>query len=266
MVFTMSRHVRDLFDLRGRKALVTGGSRGLGLQVAEALGEAGAEVLLTARKVDELVSGVESLRKRGITASWIAGDASDPTELERVCSQGLEQLGSIDILVNNAGAVWGAAAEDYPLEAWDRVINLNVRSVFLFSQYIAKHSMIPRREGRIVMMASITGLGGNGDGTKTVAYNTSKAAVINLTRALAAEWGRFGITVNAIAPGWFPSKMTRGTIETRGVKEMTERIPLHRLGDEEDLKGVTLLFSSSAGKHITGAVVAVDGGVSALIG
>jgi len=262
----MSEPVRELFDLSGRKALVTGGSRGLGRQVAEALGEAGAEVLLTARKGEELESVVESLAKRGVTAHWIAADASDPTEVQRVCRHALEQLGTVDILVNNAGAAWGAPAEDYPLEAWDKVMNLNVRSVFLFSQYIAKHSMIPRREGRIVMMASIAGLAGNGDGSEAVAYNASKAAVINLTRALAAEWGPFGIAVNAIAPGWFPSKMTRGTIEARGIEKMKERIPLRRLGDENDLKGVTLLFASRAGKHITGQVLAVDGGVSAVIG
>lgn len=262
----MTKHIRDLFDLTGRKALVTGGSRGLGLQVAEALGEAGATVLLTARKVDELKSAVDTLAQHGVHAHWIAADASEPTEVQRVCRQALEQLGNIDILVNNAGATWGAPAEDHPLEAWDKVMNLNVRSVFLFSQYIAKHSMLPRRDGAILMMASIAGLAGNGGGGQTAAYNASKAAVINLTRALAAEWGPSGIRVNAIAPGWFPSKMTRGSIESRGIEKITERIPLHRLGDDEDLKGVTLLFASKAGKHITGQVLAVDGGASAVIG
>src|SRR5262249_11893135 len=157
--------------------------------------EAGAEVLMTARTVKELKSSVELLSQRGITAHWIAADVSDPKDVQQICRQALEQLGTIDILVNNAGAAWGAPAADYPLEAWDKVMNLNVRSVFLFSQYIAKHSMIPRGYGRILMMASITGLAGNGDGSELVAYNTSKAAVINLTRALAAEWGHLGITV-----------------------------------------------------------------------
>jgi len=262
----MSRHVRELFDLNGRTALVTGSSRGLGLQVAEALGEAGASVVLTARKDDELRAAVEHLQGRGISAQWIAADAAEPSEVERVCHAALEMLGTVDILINNAGATWGAPAEDHPLAAWDKVFNLNVRSVFLFSQYVAKHCMIPRRKGRIVMMASIAGLQGSPLGHETVAYNTSKAAVINLTRSLAGEWGEFGITVNAIAPGWFPTKMTRGVLVARGVNQLASRAPLNRLGDEEDLKGAVLLFASEAGKHITGQILAVDGGVSAIGG
>lgn len=262
----MSKHVRDLFDLSGRKALITGGSRGLGLQVAEALGEAGATVLLTSRKGEDLRESAASLAQRGIEAHWIAADASDPAEVERVCREALAKLGAVDILVNNAGATWGAPAEDYPLEAWDKVMNLNLRSVFLFSRYIAKHSMIPRGSGRILMMASITGFFGNVEGPQMVAYNTSKAAVMNLTRTLAGEWGVHGITVNAIAPGWFPSKMTRGTFEARGIDNLSARIPLRRVGDDEDLKGAALLFASQAGKHITGQVLAVDGGASAVGG
>jgi gluconate 5-dehydrogenase len=166
----------------------------------------------------------------------------------------------------NAGAAWGAPAEDHPLEAWDKVMNLNVRSVFLFSQYAAKRSMIPRREGRILMVASIAGLGGNARGRETAAYNTSKAAVINMARALACEWAEFGITVNTIAPGWFPSKMTQGTIASRGLDSLVAGIPLSRLGDDEDLKGAAVLLASTAGKHITGQVLAIDGGASAVVG
>jgi NAD(P)-dependent dehydrogenase (short-subunit alcohol dehydrogenase family) len=262
----MSTHIHKLFDLTGRTALVTGGSRGLGLQVAEALGEAGARIVLTSRKAADLEDAASELAARGVDARWIAGDAAEPAAVAAVCDEALSLLGHVDILINNAGATWGAPAEDYPLAAWDKVMNLNVRSVFLFSQHIARASMIPRRSGRIVMMASITGLGGNARGHDLSAYNTSKAAVINLARALAGEWGEYGITVNALAPGWFPSRMTQGTLDLHGVDTLAERAPLGRLGDDDDLKGAALLFASDAGKHITGQVLAVDGGVSAIIG
>jgi gluconate 5-dehydrogenase len=260
----MSTPVLQLFDLKGRTALVTGGSRGLGLQIAEALGEAGARVVLTARKAAELAAAAEHLSGRGVEVSWIDGDASQADDVARIASEALNRLGHVDILVNNAGAAWGAPAEDHPLDAWDKVMNLNLRSVFLFSQYIAKHSMIPRRSGRIIMTASIAGLGGNPAGHETVAYNTSKGGVVNLTRTLAGEWGEHGITVNAIAPGFFPSKMTRGTLERLGVEQLAARAPLRRLGDDDDLKGAALLFASQAGKHITGQILAVDGGVSCI--
>lgn len=256
--------MRDLFDLHGRRALITGGSRGLGLQISEALGEAGASVILTARKATELEAAADRLAQRGISAQWIAGNAAEPEEITRICGEALDRLGHIDILVNNAGAAWGAAAEDHPLEAWDKVMNLNVRSAFLFSQYFAKHSMIPRSSGRILMVASTAGLAGNRRGHHTAAYNASKAAVINLARALAGEWGKYGITVNAIAPGWFPTRMSRGTIEAYGVEALIADTPLGKMGDEEDLKGAAVLFASDAGKHITGQVLAIDGGASAI--
>ena len=262
----MSTPVRQLFDLSGCNALVTGGSRGLGLQVTESLGEAGANVILTSRKAADLAESAQHLEQRGIAAQWIAADASQPTEVARVCTEAISRLGSIDILVNNAGASWGAPAEDHPLDAWDKVLNLNLRSVFLFSQHIARASMIPRRKGRIIMMASICGLAGNGNGQETAAYNSSKGGLINLTRALAAEWGEFGITVNAIAPGYFPSKLTSGLLDQLGADTLSARAPLRRLGDEDDLKGAALLFASQGGKHITGQVLAVDGGVSAVLG
>lgn len=262
----MSRHIRDLLNLDGRTALVTGGSRGLGLQVAEALGEAGAAVLLTSRKPADLQAAVERLARRGVAAQWIAGDAAVAGGAERIAREALVRLGSVDILVNNAGATWGAPAEDYPLEAFDKVMNLNVRSAFVFSRYLAKHCMIPRRSGCILMMASGAGLRGSPPGIETVAYNTSKAALINMTRALACEWGEFGIRVNALAPGFFPSKMTQGTLAAQGIDNLVARVPLRRLGDDEDLKGAAVLLTSAAGKHITGQVLAVDGGVAAVIG
>lgn len=260
----MNSAIDSLFSLEGKVALVTGGSRGLGLQMAEALGDAGAKIFLTSRKEADLIEAAAILRARGIEADWIAGDAGDAAMISRICGTALQRFGRTDILVNNAGATWGAPAEDYPLAAWDKVMNLNVRSVFLFSQYLARHWMIPHRQGRIINLASIKGLLGNAGADDVVAYNTSKAAVLNLTRTLAGEWGEFGINVNAIAPGWFPSRMTHGVIESRGLERMTEKVPLRRLGDDTDLKGAVLLFAAAAGKHITGQVLAVDGGVSAV--
>ncbi len=262
----MTRTVQQLFDLKGKTALVTGGSRGLGLQMAQALGEAGARVMISARKADELESAVAELQAAGIDARWIAADAAQEADIHRLADETLERMGDVDILVNNAGAAWGAPAEDHPTEAWDKVMNLNVRGYFLLSQRLAKKSMIGRKSGRIINIASIAGLGGNPRGMETIAYNTSKGAVINFTRALACEWGEHGITVNAICPGFFPSKMTRGTLEKLGEEEMASHAPLLRLGDEEDLKGITLLYASDAGKHITGQWLAVDGGVSVITG
>jgi gluconate 5-dehydrogenase len=262
----MTRTVQQLFDLKGKTALITGGSRGLGLQMAQALGEAGARVMLSARKADELESAVAELQTAGIDARWIAADAAQEADIHRLADETLERLGDVDILVNNAGAAWGAPAEDHPVDAWDKVMNLNVRGYFLLSQRLAKKSMIGRKTGRIINIASIAGLGGNPRGMETIAYNTSKGAVVNFTRALACEWGEHGITVNAICPGFFPSKMTRGTLEKLGEEEMASHAPLLRLGDDEDLKGITLLFASDAGKHITGQWLAVDGGVSVVTG
>ena len=260
----MSTPVRQLFDLSGKTALVTGGSRGLGLQIAEALGEAGARVLLTSRKAGDLEESAAHLKAKDIEAIWLAADLSQPSEIVRVTQDAIARLGQVDILVNNAGATWGAPAEDHPLEAWDKVMNLNVRSIFLMSQAIGKHSMIPRKSGRIINVASIAGLAGSQD-LSTVAYQTSKAAVINFTRSLAGEWGKFGINVNALAPGFFPSRMTKGLLDQYGADNMARHAPLRRLGDDDDLKGATLLFASQAGKHITGQILPIDGGVSAVI-
>ena len=261
----MSTPVQKLFDLTGQIALVTGGSRGLGLQMAEALGEAGAKIMLTSRKAADLEEAVAHLAARGIDARWIAADASKPEDVRRVVAETMERLGRIDILINNAGATWGASAEDYPLEAWDKVMNLNIRSLFLFAQAAAKASMIPNRHGRIINIASIAGLGGSLE-MKFIAYGTSKGAAVNFTRTLAAEWGHYGITVNALAPGFFPSKMTQGVLASHGADKLAAAAPLQRLGDDDDLKGAALLFASAAGKHITGQILAVDGGVSAVCG
>ena len=262
----MARTVQQLFDLSGKTALVTGGSRGLGLQMAQALGEAGARIMLSSRKADDLEQATAQLQAAGTNARWIAADCAREDDIQRLASETLQRMGDVDILVNNAGATWGAPAEDHPLAAWDKVMNLNVRGYFLLSQAIARHSMIPRRGGRIINVASIAGLAGNPFAMKTIAYNTSKGAVLNFTRALAGEWGAHGINVNAICPGFFKTRMTTVLIETLNEERMTAQAPLRRLGDDEDLKGITLLYASDAGKHITGQWLAVDGGVSAILG
>ena len=262
----MTRTIQQLFDLQGKTALVTGGSRGLGLQLAHALGEAGARIMLTSRKAGDLEEAAADLQAANIDARWIAADASKEEDLRRLADETLQRMGDVHILVNNAGAAWGAPAEDHPVEAWDKLMNLNVRGYFILSQHLAKACMIRNRYGRIVNIASIAGLGGNPPEMQTLAYNTSKGAVINFTRALGAEWGKYNITVNAICPGFFPSRMTMGTLERLGQDKLAAHAPLRRLGDDEDLKGTALLFASEAGKHITGQWLAVDGGVSMVTG
>lgn len=268
----MTRTTQQLFDLTGKTALVTGGSRGLGLQMAHALGEAGARVVLSSRNAADLEEAAAALQAAGIDARWVAADCADEASITHLVDETLQRVGDIDILVNNAGVAWGAPAEEYPVAAWDQTMNLNVRGYFLLSQQVAKRSMLTvpagsdkARGGRIINVASIAGLGGNPPGMQTIAYNTSKAAVINFTRALACEWGPRGVNVNAVCPGFFPSKMTAGLLQVLGADNLAAHAPLRRLGDDEDLKGITLLFASDAGKHITGQYMAVDGGVSALL-
>lgn len=253
--------VKKLFDLTGKTALITGGSRGLGLQMAEALGEMGANIAITARKADELEAAAAALKQQGIEALTVAHDLSKIDTIPGMVDRVLERFGAVEILVNNAGATWGAPAEEYPAEGWYKVINLNVNGTFFLTQEIGRRSMIPKRYGKIINIASIAGLMGNPPGMYTIAYNTSKGALLNFTRALAAEWGRHNINVNAICPGFFPSKMSRGVLEKleQVVIGMT---PLRRLGGDEDLKGIAVFFASDASRHITGQYVAVDGGSS----
>ena len=257
--------IKKAFDLTGKTALVTGGSRGLGLQIAEALGEQGAKIVLSSRKAGDLEEAQGHLAKLGIKTDWIAADNSKDEDIKRLADGAIAKLGKVDILVNNAGATWGALTEDHPIEAWDKLMNLNIRALFVLSQQIGKKSMIPNKYGRIINLASVAGLFGSSGEMQTIAYNTSKGAVVNFTRALAGSWGRHGITSNALAPGFFPSKMTKGVIASVGVDKLTEGVPLRRLGDDDDLKGAALLFASDAGKHITGQILAVDGGLTAVL-
>ena len=264
----MSRNVKELFDLTGRTALITGGSRGLGLQMAEALGEAGARVLLSSRKAGDLEQAVKHLRGRGITADFIAADASKDADMHRLADDAIERLGRVDILVNNAGASWGAPAEEYPIEAWDKVMNLNIRGIFLLTQRIGAKSMLPAKRGRIINIASIAGLGGNAAFLKTIAYNTSKGACITFTQALAAEWGpsRHHASTRSRRVPFRDQDEREGMFAARGRRQARPtKAPLRRTGDDEDLKGLVLLLASDAGKHITGQVVAVDGGISSVL-
>ena len=257
--------VRNLFDLNGKTAIVTGGSRGIGLQMATALGEMGAKVALTARKQDELDEARAGLERAGIECLTIAGDLADLAAIPRIVDAALARWGQIDILVNNAGCNWAAPAEDYPDDGWRKVMSLNIDAQFFLCREVGKRSMLPRRSGKIVNIASIAGLYGNPPewGMQTIAYNTSKGALVNMTRALAAEWGRHNINVNAICPGFFPSKMTRVTLDRigAGVLALT---PLGRLGGDEDLKGAVVFLASEASRHVTGQVLAVDGGCTAV--
>ena len=262
----MSTPIKKLFDLTGKTALITGGSRGLGLQMAHALGEAGAKLMLSSRKAEDLEQAAAELKAAGIDAQWIAADCSKEDETRRLADETLKRLGSIDILVNNAGASWGAPAEDHPVPAWDKVMDLNVRGYFILAQQVARIAMIPKKHGRIINIASIAGLNGNPPEMQTLAYNTSKTAVIGFTHTLAAEWGKYNINVNAICPGFFMTKMAAGLITHLGEDKMAAKAPLGRLGDDDDLKGLTLLYASEAGKHITGQWLAVDGGVSVVLG
>ena len=257
-------NVRELLELKGRAALVTGGSRGLGLQIAEALGEMGARIAITARKQNELDEAVAHLKKKKIEATAYVCDMGKREAIPPVAEEVLKKLGKVDILVNNAGATWGAPAEDHPLEAWDKLVNLNLTGVFVLTQLIGKKSMIPAKWGRVINVASIAGLMGQDPRiVRTIAYNATKGGLVNFTRALAAEWGAYGITVNAICPGFFPSKMTKGVLGTTGelIRDWT---PTKRLGNDEDLKGLAVLLASEASRHITGQAIAVDGGATVI--
>jgi gluconate 5-dehydrogenase len=258
--------VRKLFDLSGRVALVTGGSRGLGLQIAEALGEMGAAVAITARKPEELDEAVRHLEGQGTKAVAIRCDMSDAKAIGPMVETAIAKLGPIDILVNNAGTTWGAATVEHPLEAWQKVVDLNLTAMFVASQEVGKRCMLPRKSGKVINIASILGLIGGGDAERpaTIAYNTTKGGVGNFTRSLAAEWAPHNINVNAIAPGFFPTKMTQGLREMLGDDRLAARAPMRRMGGPEDLKGIAVLLASDACSFITGQIVAVDGGVVAV--
>jgi NAD(P)-dependent dehydrogenase (short-subunit alcohol dehydrogenase family) len=253
----------DLFRLSGKTAVVTGGGRGLGQYMAEALSDAGANVVLCSRKREALEEVKAEIEGRGGKALALECDVTDPDDVARVVKETEEAFGAIDILVNNSGATWGAPVEEMPLEKFDLVVRVNVRGTFLMSQAVGRR-MIERGEGgRIINISSVAGIvGGNPEYMQTIGYNSSKGAVISMTRDLATSWARYGINVNAIAPGWFPTKMSGGLIEQFGDK-MLEGIPMHRFGGPEDIKGVVIFLASPAAAYVTGQIVVVDGGATA---
>jgi NAD(P)-dependent dehydrogenase (short-subunit alcohol dehydrogenase family) len=256
--------VLDSFRLTGKVALVTGGSRGLGLQIAHALGEAGASVAITARKEEGLHQAEKELRDSGITAFAVRCDISKNDEVEQAVQHILQRFDRIDILVNNAGATWGAPLEQLPLEAWDKVVRTNVDGTFFVSRAVALDMIKRQQGGRIINIASVAGLRGTEPGVmQTLPYNTSKGAVVNFTRALAATLAEHDITVNCICPGFFPTRMSQGIL-SKVADRVVERTPLKRLGGDQDLKGIAVLFASPASSYITGQVIAVDGGSTAI--
>ena len=255
--------VKQLFDLTGQVALVTGGSRGLGLQMAQALGEMGARLAITARKADELAQARAQLEGLGYEVETIVNDLSKFEQIPAMVDQVLARFGTIDILVNNAGATWGAKAEDYPDAAWNKVMDLNVNAPFFLSREVGRRVMIPKGRGNIIITASVAAFKGTPPGMHTVAYNTSKAAAVHLARTLASEWGPYGIRVNAICPGFFPSKMADGLIGKIG-EAVIARAPLRRIGGADDLKGAVVYLASDASRHMTGQALVLDGGASLL--
>jgi gluconate 5-dehydrogenase len=253
----------DLFRLDGKTAIVTGGGRGLGRYMAEALSDAGANVALCSRKIEPLQEVRDEIEARGGRAVALACDVTEPEDVERVVSTTEEAFGSLDVLVNNSGATWGAPPTEMPLEKFDRVLAVNVRGTFLMSQAVGRRMIERRSEGTIVNVASIAALvGGNPDYMQTVGYNSSKGAVISMTRDLATSWAPHNITVNAVAPGWFPTRMSGGLIE-EFEERMLEDIPLGRFGNPEDLKGVVVFLASPAAAYMTGQTIVVDGGATA---
>jgi gluconate 5-dehydrogenase len=252
--------VRELFELNGKVALITGGSRGLGLQIAQGLGEMGARIAISARKAAELDEAKAHLKALGIDALTVVNDLAVPEQVPALVEAVVDHYGAINILVNNAGTSWGAPAEHYPVDAWNKVMTLNATSVFTLSQAVANRCFIPQRSGNIIVIASTAALRA-GMQMKAVAYYASKAAALHLTRALAGEWGQYGIRVNAICPGFFPSKMSGALLE-RISASVIGQTPLGRLGGDSDLMGAAVYLASDASRHVTGQYIAVDGGAS----
>ena len=254
-------NVKQLFDLTGRVAIVSGGSMGLGLQMAEGLAEMGANLVLCARKKERCEEAANALRSRGVEALALACDVRDKAAIQQVVEEALAKFGRIDILVNNAGVSWGAPVEEMTLEQWDKVLSTNLTGTFLFCQAVGK-AMAPQGSGKIINIASVAGLGGASAELQAIGYHASKGGVIAFTKDLACKWAPHNIQVNAIAPGWFPTHMSEWIIEHRK-DSLLAKIPLGRFGGDHDLKGAAVFLASDASAYVTGHVLVVDGGQTA---
>lgn len=253
--------VFKLFDLTGKTALITGGARGLGKQIAEAFAEAGCNIIVCSRKLENCQETADMLKEKGIRTMAVACDVTNKEDIESVVNSAIGEFGKIDILVNNSGATWGASVEEMPEEAWDKVMNVNVKGTFLMSQKVGKH-MIENGAGKIINISSAAGIKAEPpEVLNAIGYSTSKAAVIHFTKDLARKWANDGIYVNSIAPGFFPSKMTSATLEQKR-EEIVSHIPLKRLGDDNMLKGIALYLASPASDFVTGQTISVDGGAT----
>jgi NAD(P)-dependent dehydrogenase (short-subunit alcohol dehydrogenase family) len=254
-------NTKKLFDLSGRLAMITGGSVGLGRQMAEALAELGSNLVLCARKKERCEQAAEELKQLGVKTLALGCDVKNPDQIRAVVEQAVTQFGHIDILINNAGASWGAPVEEMRLEQWNKVIETNLTGTFLVSQAVGKF-MVPQRRGKIINISSVAGLRGASPEFQAIGYHASKGGVIAFTKDLACKWGVHNIHVNAIAPGWFPTHMSEAVIE-RNKEAFLRRIPLGRFGSDHDLKGAIAFLASDASDFVTGHVLVVDGGQTA---
>jgi NAD(P)-dependent dehydrogenase (short-subunit alcohol dehydrogenase family) len=254
--------VMELFDLRGKSAIVTGGATGLGRQMAFGLAEAGANIVVCSRKLEKCQEAAEKIETLGVKALALRCDLNQEDEIDQVIQETIREFRRIDILVNNSGRTWGASVEELELENWRKVIEVNVTGTFLFSQKVGRE-MIRQGSGKIINIVSYAGLmGTDPDYLNAIPYNTSKGAVIAFTKDLAVKWAKHGIQVNAIAPGWFATDMTKWSMDAQAPK-MLDRMLIRRFGGEDDLKGAVVYLASGASDYVTGQVLCVDGGITA---